>query len=264
MVTRARFASTGSSGEIDQAVRASLRAGKPLYEVDTELLRSLHPDLLLVQDTCAVCAVPAQDVRHAVSQCAVAPDIVALHAHDLPSVLADIERVAAALGVTDAGRAVVARLGEEMDRIRRITARVRYRPRVLCLEWLDPPMVAGNWVPTLVEYAGGRPLLAQAGSPSVTVSWQEVVGAAPEVLVFMPCGFSLERTLAELGEIRRRPQWPALLAVQCGRVYAVDGNAYFNRPGPRLVESAKILSGLVQPGLCARWLPENTWVRIEP
>ncbi len=263
VVTRARFRSNGSSGEIDRAVRASLLAGKPLYELDTDLLLSLQPDLLLVQETCAVCALPAHDVRRALSQGGLAVDIVALHAHDLPGVLADIERVAIALGRSDAGRALVARLEEEFDGVRRVTARARYRPRVLCLEWLDPPMVAGNWVPSLVEIAGGRPLLAEPGRPSVTVSWADVSEASPEVVLLMPCGFSLERTLAELDEFPRPPEWHSLVAVQCGRVYAVDGNAYFNRPGPRILESLKILAGLTQPGLCARWLPEGNWARIE-
>lgn len=262
VVTRARFDSSGSSLDIDRSVRRAFAAGQALYELDLEALRDVGPDLVLAQDQCAVCALPAVDVEATACSLGLSIKVVRLHAHDFPSVFADIERVAVALGCPRAGRTLVEKLEQEVETIRRISARARYRPRVLCLEWLDPPMVAGNWVPTMVEIAGGIPLLARAGVRSSVVSWQDVVDAAPEVVVLMPCGFPLQRTLAELDGLRSRPEWKSLIAVEHGRVYIVDGNAYFNRPGPRIVRSLQVLAGLVQPSLCARWLPEDGWARL--
>ncbi|MCX8073704.1 MAG: ABC transporter substrate-binding protein [Candidatus Binatia bacterium] len=262
VATRARFDSDQCSPAIDRAVRAYVARGEPLYELDVALLRNLEPETVLVQDGCAVCALPANQLAALAVDWQPAPQIVRLHAHDLAGVFCDIETVATALGCPEEGQALVGRLQAELAAVQGRTMRARYRPRVLCLEWLDPPMVAGNWMPALVEAAGGRPLLAQPGTASAAASWADIAAAAPEVVVLMPCGFPLERTRAELPCLWKQPEWTSLPAVKDGRVYAVDGNAYFNRPGPRIVESARILAGLVQPGLCAHWLPERVWMRV--
>ncbi|GIW44989.1 MAG: cobalamin-binding protein [Candidatus Binatia bacterium] len=264
VVTHPRVAAAGASYEIDQQVRAAVAAGEPLYDIDAELLRALSPELVLAQDRCEVCALPAHTVEQLVQRLGFPVTVVRLHAHDLESLLADIQRIARALRCASQGEELAGKMRAEIAAVARTVQRARYRPRVLCLEWLDPPMVAGNWMPALVECAGGQAVLSRAGEESRSTSWSSIAQAGPEVVVLMPCGFTMERTMAEVERLRSHAEWPSLPAVRHGRVYVVDGNAYFNRPGPRIVDSLRILAGLVQPGLCARWLPPGTWERIEP
>jgi iron complex transport system substrate-binding protein len=149
-----------------------------------------------------------------------------------------------------------------LDRLRARVAPARSRPRVACIEWLDPLMVAGNWVPELVELAGGTYEMVAAGAHSPALAWQALVDARPDVVIVMPCGFPLAQTRPELPALTARPEWQALPAVRNGRAYAVDGNAYLNRPGPRLIDSAELLAGLIQPGFAANLLPAGAWERI--
>jgi iron complex transport system substrate-binding protein len=261
-VTRPRFEATGTSRTIDEQVRRALARGEPLYEVLPDMLRALLPDVVLVQDQCQVCALPASEVEEARAALRLQFEVVKLHAHDLEGIWSDFARVADALGCGAEGRQFVENCQGELEAVRKRTARARYRPAVLCLEWLDPPMVAGNWMPELVDIAGGRSLLAEPGNSSRPCDWETILAAAPEVLILMPCGFPIERTLAELDALRAAPVWSRLPAVRNGRTYVTDGNAYFNRPGPRIVDSARILAGLLQPGLCAHWLPDGSWQRV--
>ena len=254
-----------TSAAIDAAVRQLVRDGLSVYRIEAEALRAARPDLIVTQQQCEVCAVSFTEVERAAREVLDAPvRIVSLTPNRLHDVLDDFQRVAEAAGVPDAGARLVAASRARLDRIRRAVTPARSRPRVACLEWLDPLMVAGNWVPELVALGGGASDLVAAGARSRTVDWQELLASQPDVVVVMPCGFALSQTRGELPRLTARPEWQALPAVRNGRAYVVDGNAYLNRPGPRLVDSAEILAGLVQPGCCAGLMPAQGWERVAP
>lgn len=250
-VTRTRIDPHADSRSIDHQVRALLEHGEPLYEIDLERLAHLAPDLIVTQAQCDVCAVRYQDVVDAVAR---EPRlrgarVVALNPQRLDDVLHDVLRVAEAAGCPQAGAAYVAALQERVQRVaaRASSLPAAQRPTVVCLEWLAPLMAAGNWMPELVERAGGRNLLTTAGRHSPEVSWEAIRAAAPDVLLVMPCGFDLPRTLAELPLLCRHRGFDELPAVRHGRVYALDGNAYFNRSGPRMVDSLELVAHLLHP-----------------
>jgi len=236
-----------SSREIDQRTTEQLREGGTLYYLDADRLGELAPDLILTQELCDVCAVAQPEVERAVRTLATAPRVLSLEPNTLGDVLETIRVVGAATGREREAAALVAQLAERIDGVRRAAETVAARPRVFCLEWTDPPWVAGHWVPEMVALAGGTNLLGQAGAPSVRVHWEQVRAAEPEVVVLMPCGFDLARTLAEREVVRSLPGWDDLPAVKAGRVYAVDGSSYFNRPGPRLVDGLELLAHLLHP-----------------
>ncbi len=239
----------GGSREIDREVRRLVADGLSVYRVDAEALRALAPDVIVTQTQCEVCAVSEADVVAATCDWAGSGvRIVSLAPARLDDVLADIERVGAALGVAARGTTVVARL---RDRLAALATRTRDLPRpgIACIEWLDPLMAAGNWVPELVELAGGRNLFGAVGEHSPWLEWEAVRAADPDVIVAMPCGFDLARTRGEMAALERLPGWESLRAVRAGRVAVVDGHQYFNRPGPRLVESAEILAEILHPGV---------------
>lgn len=252
-VTRTRIDAAQSSGQIDDQVRRLLAAGEPLYEVDAAALSELAPDLIVTQAQCDVCAVDYDDVVALVERTpALRPArVVALNPRSLADVLADLQSLGEATGRPQQAEQAVAEL---QNRIGLIEARsqslpAEARPRVACLEWLDPPMLAGNWTPELVRLAGGvQPLLAD-GRHSETTSWESIVRYDPQVVIVMPCGFDLERARREAALLPGIAGWSSLSAVQAGRVFAVDGNALFNRSGPRLVDSLELLAGLLHPRL---------------
>ena len=246
VLTRSRIDSAGTSRAIDAAVRSVIAGALSIYEVDAERLSQLSPDVIVTQDLCEVCAVSLDDVRAAVARLAHRRDlaIVTLHPTRLADVLGDVERVAAALGCAERGAAVRAELAQRIAAIARRAAQVPSRPRVVSLEWIDPLMIGGTWMPELIELAGGRPVGAAAGAPAPTVTPGELAALAPDVVVVKPCGFSLPRALEERHLIEQH-----VIAACPGRprVYVTDGNAYFNRPGPRLVESLEIMAACVHP-----------------
>lgn len=249
VLTRSRLDPAASSRAIDGAVRAVVADALSLYAVDEERLAALAPDVIVTQDLCEVCAVSLDDVRAAVARLAARAgarrpvEIVSLSPTRLGNVLDDLERVGRAIGRVGAAIELRARLAARMDAIgRRIPSA---RPRVATIEWLDPLMLGGTWMPELVERAGGVAVGVEPGRPAPTVSPAELAALAPEVVVVKPCGFSIERTLLE------RPLLERLAAVVGGRILVTDGNAYFNRPGPRLVESLEILAACVHPGAFA-------------
>jgi iron complex transport system substrate-binding protein len=239
-LTSARLPVDAPSAEIDRAVKSLLAKALSIYDVDAEKLASLQPDLVVTQSQCDVCAVSESDVVHALSQLGVAPRIVSLAPQRLDDIWEDLRRVGDALGSRERAVSLVEEL---RARIGAVAARVGAagsgrRPRVACIEWLDPLMAAGNWVPELVALAGGENLFGQAGAHSPWLSWDELRGADPDVIFVMPCGFDLPRTRAELPALTARAGWNDLRA----RVFVVDGNQYFNRPGPRLVDSLELLA----------------------
>jgi iron complex transport system substrate-binding protein len=229
-----------SSREISTAVGASHR-GSSLYGLDAERLARLEPDLVLTQDLCEVCAVSYRRVSEAVRVMDIGPRVLSLEPRTLTGVLDCLRVVGDALGVPDVAAERIAALRSRIEEVRRRVAG-RPRPRVVALEWLDPVWPAGHWVPEQIELAGGVPLLASAGEHTSAVEWARVVEARPDVLVLLPCGFPPERTRAELHLLTRRPEWTDLPAVRRGAVWVLDGPAYFNRPGPRVVRGAEILA----------------------
>lgn len=236
------------SAALDAEVRRFVREGLSLYRVDPERLRALAPDVILTQDQCEVCAASLRDVEAAV--CAWlggAPRVVSLRPHTLADVWGDVGRVAEALGAPERGRALRDALTERVSEIGHASAALPTRPRVACLEWLDPLIGAGHWLPELVALAGGRLLFAGPGERSPALAWEALRAEDPEVLLLAPCGFGLARTRRELSALVARPGFAELAAARAGRVFLLDGNAYFNRPGPRLVESLEILAEVLHP-----------------
>jgi iron complex transport system substrate-binding protein len=248
VLTRARIDAGGSSRAIDAAVRGVLRDALSVYAVDEERLRALAPDVIVTQDLCEVCAVSLDDVRAAVARLAGRAEvrIVSLRPTRLADMLADIERVGSAIGQESEAAALRARLAARMDSIAARAARATKRPRVLSLEWIDPLMLGGTWMPELIELAGGRAVGVLPGEPAPTIEPARLSELRPDVVVVKPCGFSLERALLERSIVERT----VLGAVSAeARVYVTDGNAFFNRPGPRLVESLEIMAACVHPEL---------------
>ncbi len=233
-------------GEIDRWVAERMAQGRPLHRLDVDLLRRIHPDLVLTQDLCPVCAVPSGDVRAALAGLDPAPRILSLDPHTLEDVLASIVEVGRATGAEERAAELVADLQARIERVRRAAVRMP-TIRVLCLEWSDPPYVAGHWVPAMVEAAGATSLLVEPGAPSRRVTWREVTDAIPEVIVFMPCGYYLEEAEAEAEELLGVHDFAGTPAARAGDVVAVDATSYFSRPGPRLVDGLEILAWAVHP-----------------
>lgn len=249
--TFSRIDSSASSATIDEQVKELSARGEPLYDIDRALLRELRPDLIVTQAQCDVCAVRYQDVIDFVASEPVLAGtrVVALNSTSLEDVLRDIERLGGAATVVANANRVVANLRQRVGKITTITSSLSpaERPRVVIIEWIEPLMLAGNGTPQLVALAGGVDWLTIAGRHSVYNAWSDVVAFDPEVLIVAPCGFDLLRTLSEASDIFRWPSFTELSATRASRVWAVDGNAYLNRSGPRLVDSLEILAHLFHP-----------------
>jgi iron complex transport system substrate-binding protein len=247
--SRPKFLTEGTSREIHSRVESLVRDALSLYEVDTARLRELRPDVIVTQDHCEVCAVGLRDVEEAVCRWLDArPRIVALRPNALADVWRGMEEVAAALGDRARGTRLAAECRERMQAVMRRVKTAGPAPSVACIEWIDPLMAAGNWVPELCAMLGARCLFGAAGKHSPWMSFEDLCAADPEVIVFMPCGWDIARTSKEVPLLAARPEWPALRAVKAGRVYLADGNSYFNRPGPRLAESLEVLAEVLFPG----------------
>lgn len=254
-LTRSKIPSNASSAEIDAAVAAE---GGSLYDLDADLLASLRPDLILTQSQCDVCAVNEGAVRRCASSLPGAPHVESVNPTDWPGVAAMFARVGEVLGNPAAGERLARAIDDQAAEI----ARARQgRPAVpvVLLEWFDPPFVAGHWIPDLIAMAGGRDVLGRSGQASRRASWDEVAEADPDVLLVCPCGFSLERSEAEVPTLLARPEWRRLRAVREGRVALIDGNAHFSRPGPRLRESLAIAAAAIDPDRCGQLAPEKGW-----
>jgi iron complex transport system substrate-binding protein len=259
-LTAPKFKVEGTSAEIDARVRAIVRDGLSVYRVDGEALKSLAPDVIVTQDHCEVCAVSLSDVEAATCTWTGRPvEIVSLKPDSMADVYADIGRVARALGTEAGGDALVRDMKRRLDAVGAHVAG-RARPRVAFIEWVEPLMAGGNWMPELIEIAGGHNLFGEAGKHSDWMQWGELMAADPEVIVVAPCGYGLERCLQELPLLEAKPGWTGLSAVRNGRVYFADGNAYFNRPGPRLAESAEMLAEMLHPEVAGAKHEGTAWV----
>lgn len=241
ILIKSRITHTESAAAIDKQVREFLARGESLYSVDFELLRTIEPDLIVTQDLCHVCAATPDDLGAALAHLGRQPHVVALNPHSLADVCADIRTVGEATGRAERAHQVMAEFERTVANVERSVAGFD-RPRVLCLEWLDPPYVAGHWVPEMVERAGGIDVLGQPGKPSFRVDWETALAMQPEVIVIMPCGYSLAAAEAEFRALPLPRGWNELPAVRDGRVYVVQASGYFSRPGPRLAAGLKILA----------------------
>jgi iron complex transport system substrate-binding protein len=242
-ITASRLAGERPSAAIERDVRARLEAGLSIYALDAVALRAARPDVIVTQTLCEVCALTPADLADALADWTGArPEIVALSPLRLDDVFGDIERIGAALGRVEAARSLAAQMRASMAEIS-ARAAGRTRPRVLTLEWLDPPMAGGNWMPELVAMAGGENLFGAAGAHSPWLDPAKLAACAPDIVLLVPCGFGIVRTLAELPALEAHGWWRDLR----GRKFVADGGRYFNRPGPRLVESLEILAEILHP-----------------
>ncbi len=251
VLTRPKFNPEGSSADVDQRVRKILTDALSVYRVEVDLLRQLQPDFIVTQSQCEVCAVSMRDVEEAAAVWlgASPPKIISLAPYLVDDVLADMERVGRELGAPDRSTRLVDALRQRMHATRRLAASASSQPTVACIEWLEPLMIAANWIPELVEMAGGRMLFGEPGQHSSRLDFAQLQRADPDVIVLMPCGFNMDRTASELQTLVRQPGWDRLKAVRKGRIYLTDGNQYFNRPGPRIVDSLEILAEILHPEL---------------
>jgi iron complex transport system substrate-binding protein len=246
--TAPRFNVEGSSREIDERVKSQLRETVSVYRVHDDVLKELRPDVIITQSHCEVCAVSLRNVEQAVGDCLGSrPRVVSLSPNALADVWTDIQVVAEALGVPERGTALTERLQARMTAIGERARPLPVRASVACLEWLDPLMAAGNWMPELVEQAGGTDLFGEAGKHSPPMTWEQLRQSDAEMIIALPCGLDLARTRVEMVALSARAGWEDLRAVRAGHVFVTDGNQYFNRPGPRLVESLEILAELLHP-----------------
>lgn len=237
---------SGTSREIDRAVKSVVRDALSVYSVFRHELGRLQPTHIITQTQCEVCAVNLRDVEAAVCDMVGSkPEIVSLEPMCLNDIWTDIRKVATSLGDSKAGARLVELLKSRLDEIAVSVASNGSQPTIFCLEWLQPLMSAGNWVPELVELAGGTSVLCQAGRHSPYLTWNDLRAVNPDIIVIMPCGFDVERTLTEIHLLTSETKWRELSAVRNRRVYVTDGNQYFNRPGPRVVESAEILAQIL-------------------
>lgn len=245
---RPRVDTTTSAREIDRQVRALVARGESLYVVDDEALQRIAPDLILTQDLCHVCAASPDDLAAALRKLPQQPRVITLTPHMLAEVWADIRTVGRATGRLAEAEALVGRLEGRVAAVARAASRA-LPPRVLCLEWLDPPYVAGHWVPEMVAKAGGVDVLGRAGEPSFAVTWEQATATGPDIVLVMPCGYGAEKAAAEFTQMPRPPGWSDLPAVREGRVFALDASSYFSRPGPRLADGVEILAQLLHPSM---------------
>jgi iron complex transport system substrate-binding protein len=261
--TEPKFDPEGSSLEIDERVKAILRDALSVYRVRADLLEELRPDVIVTQSQCEVCAVSLKDVEAVVCELVSSrPSIVSLEPNALEDVWSDIGRVAEALDATDAGIDLVRELKGRMEAVSTKARSASERPTVACVEWIEPLMAAGNWMPELVEMAGGINLFGEAGKHAPWMTWEELVAKDPDVILVMPCGFDVERTLRETALLTSKPEWSDLRAAKTGRVVVADGNQYFNRPGPRLAESLEILAEILHPGDGTSKYEGLAWTRL--
>lgn len=237
---------TLSSAEIDERVAQALNRGTLLYQVDMDLLRRLQPDALVTQDLCSVCAVEGGRVRQAAVLLDPPPRVISLEPNSIRDMLDSIRTLADLAGAAPRAQRLIESLQARAEAVRRATELLP-RPSVLCLEWLDPAWIAGHWVPELVQMTGGRDALAAAGAPSRRATWTEIVEAAPDVVILMPCGFDVERTVQNASVLAAIPEVWRLAAFQSGRVYAVNGSAYYSRAGPRLIDGLELMGAMLHP-----------------
>lgn len=252
-----------SSADIDKKVKELLYDALSIYTVNREKIKSLAPDVVITQAQCEVCAVSLDDVEAALKNYLDKQvEIISLQPNSLNDILSDIKVTAFALGVPEKGDQLIEELQERVDIIRHKLKFIDAKPTVACIEWLEPLMVSGNWIPELVDIAGGTSILAEPGKHSPFVQWTDIQQADPDIILAMPCGFSIERTMKEMHLLLQQPGFADLKAVKNNRIYIADGNQYFNRPGPRIIDSIEILAEIINPKQFIFGYEGTGWVKF--
>lgn len=247
--TKPKFKPDGNSYEIDQRVKALLQEGLSVYHVDEEKLKKLNPDIILTQDHCEVCAASLEDIEKTVqSTLGNGVEVLSVSPTDLSSWVQSIRTIAEAIDAKEAAEELTGRMKTELQQIQEKTVELT-PPKVLSIEWMDPLMSAGNWIPELIQVAGGIPVGAETGDHSPEISWNALQRLNPDIITINPCGYSIDQTLSEISTLSSHDEWSQLRAVKNKQVYICDGDHYFNRPGPRLVDSARILAEIIHPSL---------------
>jgi iron complex transport system substrate-binding protein len=260
--TTPKFGISGDSRQIDERVKRTLADAVSVYEVFEDVLASLEPTHIVTQTQCQVCAVSLDDVERALSaRFATRPRVVSLEPNSLADIRTDLLKLAVACGVEDRGLRLADSMEREMNEIGRKARATGRRPRVAAIEWQEPLMAAGNWVPELIEILGAENLFGRAGEHSPWMRWEDLSASDPDAIVCMPCGYDLARTEAEMHWLTEKSDWRELRAVREGQVYAVDGNQYLNRPGPRVVDSLRILAEILFPEAFEATLEQAAWRR---
>jgi iron complex transport system substrate-binding protein len=255
----------GTSQEIHERVSGILRNALSVYRVKIETLRTLKPDIIVTQTQCDVCAVSFTDVEKALKESLeYKPTLIPLHATNLQGVWDDLLRVALGVGKEQEGRKLLANYQTRISTIADRCKNESPHPSVACIEWMEPLMAAGNWVPELVQLAGGQSVFGTPGIHAPWITWKALAEANPDMLILMPCGFSMPRIEEEMNTLIQNPVWPTLKAVQNGHVYLTDGNQFFNRPGPRLVESLEILAEIFHPTCFKFGHADTGWILWHP
>ena len=267
VVTRSvRDLTAASSHQIHSLVEESMRSHQALYELDEAALEAAHPDLILTQELCRVCAVGYEEVNEVARRLDGEVTVLSLEPTSVEGILNTIQTVGAMTEAEDAAVDLVEQLRERLRHVNDIVAGRRDHgfvpPRVAAVEWLDPPFAVGHWVPEQVRLAGGWELLGSEGGRSVPTTWESVREVDPEVLVLMPCGFDLAKTVEEWQAQPRPSGWDDLRAVAAQRVFAVDGSAYFSRPGPRVIDGIELLAELIDPAAFDGMSPAGSWERV--
>ena len=249
VVIQSRIPHDAAPAEIDRLVREYVSRGESLYAVDAQALQELAPDLIITQDLCHVCAASPDDLGAVLSRFAERPEVLCLNPQDLGDVWRDILWVGERTLRGRAAEKVLERIGERLGSLERIVAERAERPRVAFLEWLQPFYAGGHWVPEMIELAGGRDVLGRVHTPSIRVTLEEIVAAAPEIILLSPCGYGAQQARSEYLSMAHPDEWNLIPAVQSGRVYALEANSYFSRPGPRLIIGIEALAKVFHPSM---------------
>lgn len=246
--TGPKFKTDGTSYEIDQRVKEIVQESLSVYRVDAAILDELKPTHIITQAQCEVCAVSLKDVEEAACQIISSnPQIISLQPDSLADIFEDVRRIAKGLGVVPVGEMMVEQLKGRMEVVAQKARALPNKPRVALVEWIEPMMAGGNWMPELIDMAGGINLFGEAGKHSPWMNWEDLVAAEPDIIIVSPCGFDIDRTMQEMHLISDRKEYAGLLAVKNGKVFVADGNQYFNRPGPRVLESLEMLAEMLHP-----------------
>ena len=252
-----------ASPDIDREIRQFVASGQRLYRLKDDLLRRARPDLVLSQDLCHVCAVTPDQLHDALCSLPHQPTVLTLNPSTVLDVIGDVVRIGDAAGRPAEGHRLASHLRDRLETVRTRVRNITYQPRVVCIEWLSPLYVAGHWVPEMVQLAGGLDVLAHPGSPSRVVTWEEVLAVAPEILIVMPCGFSIERTQTELLQLMQQPGHWRLAPALAEHTYLVDASSYFSRPGPRLIDGIELLAAILHPS-DHNYIDESMARRLRP
>jgi iron complex transport system substrate-binding protein len=263
--TGPKFKTDGTSYEIDQRVKEIVQESLSVYRVDAEKLNELKPTHIITQAQCEVCAVSLKDVEEAACQIISSnPQIISLQPDSLADIFEDVRRIAKGLGVVPVGEMMVAQLKSRMEAVSQKARALPNKPRVALVEWIEPMMAGGNWMPELIDMAGGINLFGEAGKHSPWMNWEDLVAAEPDIIIVSPCGFDIERTMQEMHLISDRKEYAGLQAVKNGKVFVADGNQYFNRPGPRVLESLEMLAEMLHPEEFKFAHEGVGWIRYSP